>query len=157
MRRPSRLNGTPCSNYLRKTPAMNGNFSESARTLTPNEFAANEIPIRGFSAPQHDRDIHQATNSRFLTLKEFARLAGISESTVRRRVRDGSLPVVQLGGKNKKLLFPIDALDRVNIPTTPTEDNDSVDSLSLSSSRTQADDSAGSRPRWTQKLRRRAK
>jgi len=137
---------------------MNGNFSASARTLTPNEFAANEIPNRRFSAPQHERSrIHQTTPTRYRTLKEYVLYTGLSESTIRRRVRDGSLYAVQLGGKGKKLLFPIDALDRVNTPMAPAEDNDSAEPLSLSPPGMQADDSAGSHPRWMQKLRRRAK
>ena len=97
-----------------------------------------------------------AETPQFLTLKEFAQQARISESTIRRRVRDGSLPVVQLGGKNKKLLFPIDALDRVNTPVTPAEDNASVEPSSLLAPGTQTDNPAGSRPRWTQKLARRS-
>jgi len=137
---------------------MNGNFSESARTLTPNEFAANEIPSRGFSAPQHERSrIHQTTPTRYRTLKEYVQHTGLSESTIRRRVRDGSLPFLQLGGRNKMILLPADALTRVNTSMAFAGDDTPVEPHPLPPSGMQADDSAGSHPRWMQKLRRRAK
>ena len=94
---------------------------------------------------------------KYIDIGELVARTGMSESTVRRRVRDGSLHAVQLGGKGKKLLFAVDALDRVNTLMTPAEENASVEPIILSPSGTQADDSAGSHPRWMQKLRRRAK
>ena len=138
---------------------MDGNFSESAQTLSPapNECTANESSNRGFSAPQHAPSIHQEANPRFVGLKEFSELTGISDSTIRRRVRDGSLPVVQMGGKGKKLLFPIDALTCVNAPIASTGDSDPVELILLSPSGTQADIPADSHPRWMQKLIRRPK
>ena len=42
---------------------------------------------------------------RTLTLTELADLSGLSLSTLRRRVKDGSIPVIQPGGAGKKLLF----------------------------------------------------
>lgn len=46
----------------------------------------------------------------YLKLPEFCRLTGLSASTVRRRVRDGSIPCFQPGGPDHVLLFKIDAL-----------------------------------------------
>jgi len=46
----------------------------------------------------------------YLKLPEFCRLTGLSASTVRRRVSDGSIPVKQPGGPNHILLFATDAL-----------------------------------------------
>ena len=57
-----------------------------------------------------DRDMDGNTSRQFRTLKEFLAYSHLSESTIRRRVRDGSLPAIQVGGKGKKLLFPADAL-----------------------------------------------
>jgi len=111
---------------------MDGNFANSAHTLPP-----------------------PAKTSQFLTLKEFATHTGMSESTIRRRVRDKSLHAVQLGGKGKKLLFPIDALIRVNTSVTLAEDNAPAEPVSLPPSEVQSDDSAGSHPQWMQKLARR--
>ena len=48
---------------------------------------------------------------RYLKLPEFCRLTGLSASTVRRRVREGSIPVEQPGGPKHLLLFGIDALE----------------------------------------------
>lgn len=46
----------------------------------------------------------------YLTIKQFASHYGLSDTTIRRRVRDGSLPSVQAGGKGKKILIPSNAL-----------------------------------------------
>ena len=92
---------------------------------------------------------------KYIDIGELVVRSGMSESTIRRRVRDGSLHAVQLGGKGKKLLFSVDVLDRVNTPMTSAEDNASVEPIILSPSGTQADDSAGSHPRWMRKLNRR--
>lgn len=48
-----------------------------------------------------------------LTLKQLQQLTGLSESTLRRRVRDGSLPVIQLGGPGAKLLFSPNVLEQL--------------------------------------------
>lgn len=42
----------------------------------------------------------------YLTIAQFCEQSGLSASTVRRRIQDGSLPVIQFGGKGKKLLIP---------------------------------------------------
>lgn len=49
----------------------------------------------------------------FLSVQEFVRSSGLSASTVRRRVRDGSLPNCQPGGSGCRVLIPADALDRL--------------------------------------------
>jgi len=46
----------------------------------------------------------------YLTIKQSASHYGLSETTIRRRVQDGSLPSVQTGGKGKKILIPSQAL-----------------------------------------------
>ena len=46
----------------------------------------------------------------YLTIAQFCEQSGLSDSTVRRRVQDGSLPAIQLGGKGKKILLPATAL-----------------------------------------------
>ena len=48
-----------------------------------------------------------------LTIKDLARATGLSISTLRRRVRDGSLPALQLGGKHKQLTFSPTILDEL--------------------------------------------
>ena len=45
-----------------------------------------------------------------VSVEEFARLTGLSVSAVRRRVRDGSLPVRQYGGRGKRVLIQLSAL-----------------------------------------------
>jgi excisionase family DNA binding protein len=52
----------------------------------------------------------------WVSLKELVELTGLSESTLRRRVKDGSIPVTQLGGQGKKLLFPRDVVDLLASP-----------------------------------------
>ena len=46
----------------------------------------------------------------YLALPKFCYLTGLSASTVRRRVRDGSISSLQPGGRKTKLLFAIDAI-----------------------------------------------
>lgn len=46
----------------------------------------------------------------YVKLPEYCRLTGLSASTVRRRVRDGSIPYFQPGGPDHVLLFATDAL-----------------------------------------------
>ena len=41
---------------------------------------------------------------------EAAAILGVSVSTVRRRIRDGSLPCLQLGGRGHRICIPHDAL-----------------------------------------------
>jgi hypothetical protein len=93
----------------------------------------------------------------YLTLEQFCHHSGLSESTIRRRARDGSLPVVQIGGKGKRLLFPADSLERVQAAPFSTM-SDKVESSSLTSSTVVSTTTpAGPRPRWTQNLPRHPK
>jgi hypothetical protein len=46
---------------------------------------------------------------------EFAARSGLSVVTVRRRVRDRSLPAVQPGGPRTRVLIPVDALVPVRV------------------------------------------
>ncbi len=45
-----------------------------------------------------------------IKLKDVCQMTGLSASTIRRRVRDGSLPAVQLGGRGCRLLFDLVAI-----------------------------------------------
>jgi hypothetical protein len=47
---------------------------------------------------------------RFVSPQEFHQLTSWSESTVRRRIRDGSLPVIQPGGPRTLILIDLAAL-----------------------------------------------
>lgn len=89
-------------------------------------------------------------------LKEFVRLSGLSDATVRRRVRDGSLQAVQVGGKGKKLLLPIDALEQANTKTSSTASGGRMDPVLVTpSAETPAETRPGPRARWTRGLPRR--
>lgn len=58
------------------------------------------------------------SSRQFVSPQVFARLAGISESTLWRRIRDGSIPSWQPGGRGTRVLVPLSALDSVRIPDT---------------------------------------
>ena len=47
----------------------------------------------------------------YLSIKKFARLSGLSESTVRRRINDGTLPSSQPGGHGTAIRIPRNAFD----------------------------------------------
>src|SRR5213078_4633777 len=49
---------------------------------------------------------------RYLTYDELSKITGISLSTLRRRVKDGSIPCIQPGGPRTRVVFPLDVLDR---------------------------------------------
>jgi len=52
-----------------------------------------------------DGQMTEAKDERPLTIKELAGETGYSVSTLRRRVKDGSIPVIQPGGRGKKMTF----------------------------------------------------
>jgi hypothetical protein len=94
----------------------------------------------------------------YVKLKDFVALSGLSESTVRRRVRDGSLAAVQVGGKGKKLLFLVDALERIDAhDATPHSATDAELNSLFQSPGTSAGTPSGPRPRWAQSLPRHPK
>jgi hypothetical protein len=51
-----------------------------------------------------------AKKTEFLTIADFARLSTLSESTVRRRIQDGSLQYFQPGGPRTRVFLSADAL-----------------------------------------------
>lgn len=51
-----------------------------------------------------------ALTTEYLTPQEFARRSGLSLATVRRRIRDKSLPVLQSGGPRTAIRIPATAL-----------------------------------------------
>lgn len=57
-----------------------------------------------------------ARERRYVSIAEFVRLTGLSDSTIRRRIRDGSLSAVQLGGRGTEWLIPGDALEQLARP-----------------------------------------
>lgn len=49
--------------------------------------------------PAETSDIGTLPESRFVTLVEASRRVGLSEDTIRRRVKDGTIPAVLLAGR----------------------------------------------------------
>jgi hypothetical protein len=47
----------------------------------------------------------------YVSPREFSHFSGLSLSTIRRRIRDGSLPVSQPGGSRTRVLIRRDALE----------------------------------------------
>ena len=88
--------------------------------------------------------------SRYLTIQELRGLSGWSLSTIRRRVRDGSIPVIQPGGPRTRMLFPADVLDRLATPRIkPTDAIDTNHAVKDSPNWEEADQSlAGPMPDW---------
>lgn len=59
---------------------------------------------------------------RYLTVQQFADLSGLSLSTIRRRIRDGSITHAQPGGKRRRILIPVGALEhRQHCPSASHE------------------------------------
>ncbi len=53
-----------------------------------------------------------------LPVNEFARWSSLSISTIRRRIRDGSLPAWQPGGPGTRLLIPVTCLPSFQVAAT---------------------------------------
>lgn len=85
-----------------------------------------------------------AQDEQFLSIDEFARRTSLSESTIRRRVRDGSIPSWQPGGPGTRVLIPIDALDI----TPPTSTSVAVASPHRVPSRSGSAKIPGPTPKW---------
>lgn len=80
-----------------------------------------------------------------LTIQEFARRSSQSESTVRRRIKDGSLKAWQPGGPGTRLLIPVTCLPSAQVVTAPV----SLPIQSISSPTSKAPQRlSGPTPRW---------
>ncbi len=84
----------------------------------------------------------EAAEKEFYSPAEFAELSGFSLSTVHRRLADGSLPRLQLGGKRCRISIPRSALSPVieSACRAPMESNTTASSALRVKS--------GARPRW---------
>jgi hypothetical protein len=99
----------------------------------------------------------QAVEAQFFTIQQFVVRSGLSDSTVRRRLLDGSLPRFQPGGRKKMILIPAIALEVVfNGPGRPAPAIESVPApvnLQLTTQTTPQSASSkrplpGPQPRW---------
>jgi excisionase family DNA binding protein len=83
-------------------------------------------------------------NQRCLSIKELSAHTGLSESTIRRRVKDGTLPFIQPGGPRTRVVFPADIQERLLSSAEPTtkstEGQPSIDSSPPAK--------RGPRPKW---------
>lgn len=86
----------------------------------------------------------QSQLTSYLTLKQFCQHTRLSVSTVRRRVKDGTIPVLQLGGRRKKLWFAPDALKQVCGESRTQPQQPIVDPIPAL---------PGPSPRWRKKVR----
>lgn len=97
-----------------------------------------------------------ADHPRFLKPSKFAAVAGLSESTVRRRIQDGSIPSIQPGGPGTRELIPSDALDCLQLAESEQPDLaaivESDESIIENSANTTTPEPKilGPSPRWTQ-------
>lgn len=82
---------------------------------------------------------------RFYSVPEFCAVTGLSAATVRRRIRDGSLPKWQPGGANTRVLIPAGALDLLTPAIAQDEDR--------AHGRNDLAPARGPRPRWQHQYR----
>ena len=88
---------------------------------------------------------------RFFSIAEFAELSGLSISTVRRRLRDGSLPIVQPGGPRTRVLVPADVLKapvKARANMGPMDEKSTSIDATESAPRHQKPIIPGPRPKW---------
>ena len=73
-------------------------------------------------------------------IREFATIAGLSESTIRRRIRDGSITALQPGGPGTALRIPADLAQAFrDAPDPPDRNVDILSHLMIKTKR---------QPRW---------
>lgn len=82
-------------------------------------------------------------DSQFFTLAEFSKVAGLSLSTIRRRIADGTLPAWQPGGMRTSVRIPRAAINVVLSRTTSVSSDKSQLKNSVPTAR-----APRSRPRW---------
>jgi hypothetical protein len=86
---------------------------------------------------------------RYISIQDLSEISGLSVSTLRRRVLDGSLVAAQPGGRRTRLLFPIDILDRL----MPTKDQAVTATFTvktdLSAVAGTQESIPGPKPKWT--------
>jgi excisionase family DNA binding protein len=82
----------------------------------------------------------------YFTIRELSKVSRLSESTLRRRIEDGSLPVIQPGGHRTRMLFASDVLEKL-IPVVAESDDDLLATRNNKPSRS-AQQLAGPLPRW---------
>jgi len=88
--------------------------------------------------------MNQESEEIFLTFKKALAVFAGSESTLRRRIEDGSLPIRQLGGKGYQIEISASALKEANkrrrpSPATPN---------GLKKKRTNDEKLPGPKPKW---------
>jgi hypothetical protein len=90
----------------------------------------------------------------YLSLKELSELSGFSESTLRRRMKDGTLRPIQPGGPGTRMAFRYDVLEQLAAPA-PLDSGRAHEgahaALAESSDRRPLAHIPGPRPKWMSK------
>jgi hypothetical protein len=94
------------------------------------------------------REAAPDTSPTYLSYRQLSLVSGMSQSTLRRRVADGTLPYAQPGGPGSRVLFPPDAIDcltkhRDETPAPPEAPEPASEAAAPQSARPR-----GPRPRW---------
>jgi hypothetical protein len=74
------------------------------------QLAADEMPIAGDRSCSLELPRNTGAGG-YITFDEFVRRVPLSASTIRRRLKDGSIPYAQPGGRGHSVLIREDALD----------------------------------------------
>lgn len=90
----------------------------------------------------------QSTKQNFLTIEELSDRLPLSISTIRRRIRDGKIPSIQLAGRRSKHLIPARFVDDLTRQLTTSRSRNSQSDQSKSSI-------PGPKPRWMTRSKRR--
>ena len=126
--------------------------SEMTRRSRDNQMSTNEIAA---VTPSSDEGLTDGPERRYLTIPEFASYSTLSESTIRRLIRDGKLSVSQPGGKHHRVLIARDALEKNH--ARPSHDSEAIRKREGESDRSHVHSSnhstlRGPKPRWAQPL-----
>lgn len=98
-------------------------------------------------------DCAMSLDIRYVSIDELHKLSGLSLSTLRRRIKDGTLRPIQPGGPRTRLLFRADVLEQFAVPSPlgPNQTTERAEESERESIDTRSSvRNPGPRPRWLQ-------
>jgi excisionase family DNA binding protein len=95
-------------------------------------------------------DFPEAVADQYLSVAQLSKLSGISEVTLRRRIKDGSIPAIQPGGPRTRLVVRRDVLDLLtNLQSAAAHvENGAMGETPEASGHGPRGNLSGPRPKW---------
>jgi len=82
------------------------------------------------------------------SVQEFSKIVGISQASIHRYKKAGTLRTIQLGGPRSRILIPADALERYLATTAAPSQDKPISSVSVDIPSAESTRRSGPAPRW---------